>query len=1072
MDRSFGGRSRLGQRRRWVVPFVVPLLLAALAIPAIANATRARSTTQASDTPTFSSLAAAFRDPPLSARPKIRWWWAAPLDSKEIAAEVGAIADAGFGGAEITFSSGAWATQAQRDALTTALNTARTRGISMDETMGAGWPITTPNSGGDSSSPYHAQELAYGVLNLAGPAPYDGPVPPPQDLGEQGGGLPPSLGPGSSKLVAVVAGRVAGEGTPVAYPAGVAWQPAAPTAPVKSPVLDASSLINLTSAVDSSGNVQFTPPSAGHWVLFALYQRPTAQAVMDHLSTAAANAVTGYLDANQIGGENQSRLIAGSQFFEDSLEISFNGIPWTSDLLATFKRLWGYDLTPYLPTLFIQDEYTPPGWDPREMPKPDYDVSGGVGARVRHDFFKTLDYMYVHNHLDVFEKWAEGHGMRFRAQVGYGSFFDMSQAALALDTAGGISDVESRDAGDPAGITSSNWHFAFDLYRAMAGGAHQAGENLISSELGATNARDYMTSLSEYKAMMDKQWAAGVSDPIVHGFAYQPPASAWPGRDQFGGLIAQSWNQRYFPEWSMWKPLTDYWARGDFVLQSGTAREDIAIYRDAPTTAQNNTADDPESIANYRVDPQLPTQVLTDSQGGHPAEQAAGLANPPPFFNTQPLESAGYTLEYIDPAGLTDPRAAGDGVLYPHGPSYRALVIDQSTMSGDAAAALAQASSRGLAVVIVGAAPTRGASDSHPQREDAQVKAAFKLILASPRTKVAATESDVPAALASIGVEPALSFSQPEAVYSQHRTTPAADLWYLWNADSKTASFTASFATSGAPSTLDLWSGEVERVARYRLDAGRVSVPITLRPGQTMVLAFDRATPAGSLHVVATNAKTVLLHSGSVELQDTSAGRRWVALSNGQWRSVTLPSLPAPLSPGTWHLHVAGSDPSGTSTYDVDLTSLQDWQHISQLQGVSGVGAYTTTINVPNAWLASGRGVYLDLGQFDGTIQAYLNGQLITPTATSDTAYTLAQPVTPRITGSFDVTRLLRGGANELKIGLATTLENAVMTQNRQGSFGSGSLPAAAVGPAQPYGLLGPVTFQPYGTATIRTGVA
>src|SRR5436309_2001369 len=82
------------------------------------------------------------------------------------------------------------------------------------------------------------------------------------------------------------------------------------------------------------------------------------------------------------------------------------------------------------------------------------------------------------------------------------------------------------------------------------------------------------------------------------------PGRAWPGRDQFSGAIAQSWNQRYFPEWSVWKPLTDYWARGDLVLRSGRAREDVVIYRDAPTTFQNTLADQGYSNANYQVDPQ------------------------------------------------------------------------------------------------------------------------------------------------------------------------------------------------------------------------------------------------------------------------------------------------------------------------------------------------------------------------------------------------------------------------------------------------------------------------------------
>jgi hypothetical protein len=233
-----------------------------------------------------------------------------------------------------------------------------------------------------------------------------------------------------------------------------------------------------------------------------------------------------------------------------------------------------------------------------------------------------------------------------------------------------------------------------------------------------------------------------------------------------------------------------------------------------------------------------------------------------------------------------------------------------------------------------------------------------------------------------------------------------------------------------------------------------------------MILAFDHARPARSLHVVATDAQAVLLHPSNVEVQDTTAGLRWVALSNGQWREVTLPSLPAPLAPSTWHLHVAGSDPSGTSTYDVDLPQLQDWNSTSQLAGVSGLGTYTATLDVPASWLTADRGVYLDLGQFDGSIQTYLNGELVSPTATSDAAYTLPLPSIPAVTGRFDVSRLLRPGPNTLKIVLATTLQNAVESQNRKGNP-AGGLPEAGVGPDQAYGLIGPVELQPYGRSVI-----
>jgi hypothetical protein len=109
----------------------------------------------------------------------------------------------------------------------------------------------------------------------------------------------------------------------------------------------------------------------------------------------------------------------------------------------------------------------------------------------------------------------------------------------------------------------------------------------------------------------------------------------------------------------------------------------------------------------------------------------------------------------------------------------------------------------------------------------------------------------------------------------------------------------------------------------------------------------------------------------------------------------------------------------------------------------------------------------LDLGQIDGSIQAYLNGQLVTPTATPDTAFTLPFPAIPHVMGTVDVTRLLHPGSNTLRVVLATTLENALVGQAQQGN---GNFATHAAGPTQPYGLLGPVSLVPYSRAVIGFG--
>jgi hypothetical protein len=631
--------------------------------------------------------------------------------------------------------------------------------------------------------------------------------------------------------------------------------------------------------------------------------------------------------------------------------------------------------------------------------------------------------------------------MRYRTQPAYGDAFDVTRSAREVDRMGGLADDESLNAGDiaPFDESNDNWRFAADHYRSVAGGAHQAGQNEVASELGAVFIRERMMGLGDYKAIMDKEWAFGLTRPILHGYAYQLPDAAWPGTDHFSGVVADSWNAKTYPQWSMWHPLTDYWARGATVLQAGTARSDLAVYRDGFVT----TAATAVGIGNGAV----------INQGGdagaavQPGEKVVD-PRPTPFFDGAALEHAGYTYEYLDPIGAREPQAQGDGVLYPDGPRYRALVIDERALPGATAQAIAREAESGLAVVLVGGLPSRGTSLGDAPGEDAQVRDAVARILAAPRVRRAKAQGDVLAALRALGVDPAARWSKDVHVYSQWRAADGVDYVYLWNAAPTTARFTGAFATTGTPSELDLWTGERRPLGVYRAAGDRVEVPLTLGPGETKVLAF-RHNGGDEAHAVSTNADEALGGDGTVELRDGHGGRRGVALNDGSTRTVDLPDVPKPLTPASWHLHVDEVGPDGTTPHDLDVTSLQDWRQIPELAGASGTGTYTAKVTLPDGWVAGDRGTYLDLGAVAGAMQAFVNGQAVAPDVVPDRR--------------FDVSPLLRPGENELRVVVTTTLKNEVLTQCAKGV---GSLLCAQ--PAtQAYGLLGPVRLVPFARATI-----
>ncbi len=145
-------------------------------------------------------------------------------------------------------------------------------------------------------------------------------------------------------------------------------------------------------------------------------------------------------------------------------------------------------------------------------------------------------------------------------------------------------------------------------------------------------------------------------------------------------------------------------------------------------------------------------------------------------------------------------------------------------------------------------------------------------------------------------------------------------------------------------------------------------MPLKLPALGTTVIAFRKGEAAPALHAVSTSGGELSIKDDrTVELRDTAAGSDTVVVADGTSRTATIGALPAPIAPTSWRLHVAGESAGGTTPFDLQLDALKDWRELPQLAGVSGVGTYTTTIDLPADWAAADRGAYLDLGTVAGT---------------------------------------------------------------------------------------------------------
>ncbi|MDF7666028.1 glycosyl hydrolase [Bifidobacterium sp. ESL0745] len=955
-----------------------------------------------------------FNNPPANARPGTRWWFGSEfsflhdkhgnLSEDQTRQQLDAIAKAGFGRVEIAYGDQYWATETQRKNFEAALEEGQKLGIQVDTTLGAGWPLSTPNT--SKGTNLDLQELQYGRTDVAAGATFNAAVPKPYDdpTNTRGG-----------KLVAVTAAKVVKPGPAVTT---------VNTPPTTSTVLDPDSLIDLTSQA-SAGSIDWTAPTDGNWILFGFWQRSSKKKAHDHFNHEAIEKAIDYVEKEQFSPKAKADFAkVGYSAFEDSLEIDAEGLFWDDAMAQQFKTRRGYDITKYLPLMYQQgmNHY----WVPDTRPTADFDLSNGNGERLRNDYYELISDLYIDEHLTPMSNLAKQLGVKYRAQPAFGMDLNTIRSARSVAEHGGLADDESFNAGDvvPYDLESTpdTWRFALDHHRFVASGSHQGGSNEISDELGAQPGT-YVRTLADYKGIMDKEWAAGTTRPILHGTSYQTDSAKWPGDAAFGSLVGESWNSKTFPQWNSFKPLNDYWGRGTMVLQTGKPQVDVAVY-------------EPDAFLPSAATPARPAKMKS-------------------YYDAQSMEDQGFTIEYVDPDGIRD-NAAGKGTatLYPNGPSYKTLVIDQRSMPADVAESILAHAKAGLGVVFVGSTPAAGISYANASSDDARVKAAVASMLALPNVTQVPNQASTINGLRAIGAQPAAQWSTPSRVYTQRRSTDAADYYYLYNASGSPVSFDAGFVGNGSPYTYNLWDGNIAPMASYHTQSGRTEVPVKLSGRETAVIAVAKHA-APTRHVTQSNADRVEAQSdGSLQferdVQPQSPTGPVTALSytlsDGSQGSQPDAKLPASRSLTDWNLKVERWGSDGKKQVFDGKAPLGDWRKISGLQTVSGVGTYHTTFNLGDDWIASDRGVRLNLGEVDNAaISVSVNGKQVAPDS-----------VAGRI---WDVTKLLTKGDNSIDVTVATTLRNQVTAEQHNGD-------------TQAYGLVGPVTLMPYSKFVLAPAVS
>ncbi|WP_240647498.1 glycosyl hydrolase [Paenibacillus nanensis] len=871
-----------------------------------------------------------FKSPENRYRPKMRWWLpGAYMENDEIKREIEWLANAGYGGAEIIhffgiptedvepehyvrygFGSDEW-----NDRMKAALETAIPLGFQLDFTIGPLWPIATP-AVMDREDERCVHGLHFGTKMIIGA--YRGTLP---ESGTIDGERP-------RKLVAVTAARLHKGAETVG----------------KVATLDLESAIDLMKEglVDvMTERVAWTPPDGEEWCLFAFWSQTNGQMnnsigapVIDHFTKAAAEAITGFWDERLLGDPHLRMLYEKNAgcLFCDSIELNatmlggmYGAQPlavsiWTPELLDEFRERRGYDLTPYLPSIFIKGLYQLSVRNADDDAEFDFEDRSS-NRRIRNDFYLTLTEMFRDNHVRVIREWANRHNMRLRYQT-YGLPTELTNGLLEVD----IPETES------LGFKDST-----DGYRLQSGAVHMLNRELYSIEVGAVLGLGYKQTWTgkEYGLLwqLHRGFASGVNQAVLHGMSYETTSASghfrdlfkWPGMSLMGSMFSNEWGARQ-PISLHSRGITDYIARNQFVLRMGKAKVDLAIYR-------------------YHID-----GIHYDIQ-------------------TEPTvyEQAGYSYDYVSPSLLSLETAKagsfdGKPVLDADGPAYKAIVIDTRVQSEgsmrfspymplEMAVRLLKYAEAGLPIVLVG----EGASGivsfngdrSLMEQADDELRQKLDRLRVMPSVRHVQNQEDVIEALHQLSVLPAGRTIAKSPLITLRRYDQGDNYYYVYNS-SLEFEFSGEIIVcgKGRAYVLNAWDGTVYSLQAGSTADGEMIIPLRLAANES---ALVLVTPHDMSECVVKHKDTPIHNPNILQLDN------WT------------------LTVDCW---TPGSVPFETKIERIRLElseGLKDWTDIPQLVNKSGIGRYQTSFVLSESDDRISEAV-LQIGQLSDTFRIQVNG--------------------------------------------------------------------------------------------------
>ncbi len=347
-----------------------------------------------------------------------------------------------------------------------------------------------------------------------------------------------------------------------------------------------ASVIDLSDKLRSDGTLDWTPPKGqwrvlrfGYSLLGTTNHPAPPEATGLEVDKFDGDAVRDYLEHYLGMYKDASGGLIGKRgvqaILTDSIEVG--AANWTPKMIAQFKRLRGYDPSPWMPALAgvlvgsreDSDRFL-------------YDYRRTLADLMASEHYGTVAKVAHENGLKVYGEALEDHRPSLGDDMSMRSHADIPMAAMWTHTRK-----------DGPKLT-----YLADI-KGAASVAHIYGQNLVAAESMTAAMNPWYYGPADLKRIIDLEFVTGVNRPVVHTSVHVPLDDKKPGLSLF--IFGQYFNRN--ESWAeLARPWVDYMARNALMLQQGRNVADVGYFygEEAPLTGlygDKKVADAPKTYA-------------------------------------------------------------------------------------------------------------------------------------------------------------------------------------------------------------------------------------------------------------------------------------------------------------------------------------------------------------------------------------------------------------------------------------------------------------------------------------------